>query len=331
MAVIFFGSEKAGTKLIHSIQNHFNIQPGVVNFDERAVYTTTVQGLSITFMNPDPRFKCMWNIFCPDQVGFFCLELSEADVNYQEIIAQIQLFKRDSNFSDVVLVGIPDKDYKGNPQEKLCDIRETLSGEKVYTKKAFAISNQDDISKFVLSLNALEQEAASEAAEDEEFFDANFSPWQMAVVNLKGAIRNLPYKKFNAISAEINSLQTKLAQEDTSGQAQAIQAFSQNCHQILEGKHPHILNSVLILAAVALVTVIVGAIGFGIGFAAGVWSGPGAFFTGIVGGAAFAKATVAASASLGLFSGGLAAYGLFNSSKEEKKAVDNFVSGLSIS
>ena len=76
------------------------------------------------------------------------------------------------------------------------------------------------------------------------------------------------------------------------------------------------MKAVLSVAAAAVVTLIAGFVGFGIGFAAGSWTGPGAFITGFMSGSAAAASVVGASGCLGLLAGGLAAHGLFKESKE---------------
>ena len=119
---------------------------------------------------------------------------------------------------------------------------------------------------------------------------------------------------------ELDKLQTSMS---TNNSALAIEEFTNKCHVILEGNHSNILNAVLTVAAIALVAVLCGIIGFAIGFAAGAWTGPGAFITGLMAGSAAAVAVVATSGSLGLAAGGLTAFGLFSDSKE-MTAVNTF-------
>lgn len=66
-------------------------------------------------------------------------------------------------------------------------------------------------------------------------------------------------------------------QNESADKATAIETFANNYHVILEGKHPNIKNAVLAVTTTAVVTVLAGLVGFGIGFAAGIWTGPGAF------------------------------------------------------
>ncbi|ETO93982.1 hypothetical protein [Legionella oakridgensis] len=87
--------------------------------------------------------------------------------------------------------------------------------------------------------------------------------------------------------------------------------FAQHCRETLDGKHPNILKTILTIAAVSVATVLAGAVGFGIGFALGLWTGPGAFFTGVMAGSAAASLTLAAAGTVGVTAGVLTGYSLF--------------------
>lgn len=124
------------------------------------------------------------------------------------------------------------------------------------------------------------------------------------------------------IRLALTQLEKDIQNPQKTDKSKPIDNFVTRCGHILNG-HPakKAMNFVLKLAAVAVITVIAGLIGFGIGFAAGAWSGPGAFFTGLAGGSAAAVAVVAAAGVVG----GVSAIGLFKSKAkpmQSNKAAD---------
>ena len=133
-------------------------------------------------------------------------------------------------------------------------------------------------------------------------------------------------KKEQALVVEINNFVSGLTDRDQDITiTQTIQNFHDNCHTILEGKHPYIWNAVISVIAAVLVTAFVGSIGFAIGFAAGAWTGPGAFVSGFVAGSA-AVAVVVPSLVTGVAAGGLTAYGIFRANKSPlTEVVDEIV------
>lgn len=83
------------------------------------------------------------------------------------------------------------------------------------------------------------------------------------------------------------------------------------------------------IAITTALTVMAGVIGFGIGFALGAWSGPGAFFSAIALGKASAMGVLAATVST-LAVTAPVSYSLYRFHKEPiQKTVDEFVEEVS--
>ncbi|ASQ46151.1 hypothetical protein [Legionella clemsonensis] len=315
MSIVFFGNTQAGIQLLHLMQKFSKEEATNITLNLSAAYFAKTSELEISIVNNDPRFQALRNLYYrSESTGVYCIDLLAPSI---EMANEIKEFQHLSHFSNVILVGINNELSAAEGKEKLQSIREELQENGFYIPAGYTISGEDDgLYELITALQCITQRNAFLAKRKEER-DRPLSPWEMAVSSLKRQIQELPYAKFTAITEEIDNLKWKLEQSvDITVKEKAIQTFSQNCHNILERKHQHVLNVVLTLAAVATVTIVVGLIGFGLGFAAGLWTGPGAFISGILTGAAFAKGTLAVSGTLGLISGGLVGYGLFKSSKE---------------
>jgi hypothetical protein len=96
----------------------------------------------------------------------------------------------------------------------------------------------------------------------------------------------------------------------------ALNEFVAQCKETLEGKYASVLKAVLTITAIAVSAVLAGTAGFGIGFALGLWTGPGAFFTAVAGASYAALAVVGASGVSAGIAGTLTGIGLFRPSKE---------------
>jgi predicted GNAT family acetyltransferase len=143
-----------------------------------------------------------------------------------------------------------------------------------------------------------------------------------AVLNLKDKMASLPVEKRTLIGNEVTTLVSGLQNRVHSGKLdKVIEDFEKNCNRHLAGKHPVLMaiaKAVAVVVIAAFVTVIAGLVGFGIGFAAGAWTGPGAFITGLTAGGAVASAVLGSSSAVGVVATAVSAYGLFKKSPLEK-------------
>lgn len=130
----------------------------------------------------------------------------------------------------------------------------------------------------------------------------NRAEFDDALAELTAAIQVLSEARRREILLQADKLVAELADPAADKDA-AVKYFLANCKIQLTSKHTPIYKAIMIFAIAAVVTVLAGVIGFGIGFVAGAWTGPGAFFAAIAAGAAAALSVVAIGSSLGLLSG----------------------------
>lgn len=232
------------------------------------------------------------------EAALFCVDLS-VEFNEEEIRRKIAAFKAHNQTATVLLVGT-----KAEHPEAQIDAFQQMNLNDV-CPQSFIVSAKnntgvDELLEFLHNLS-LEQLRA---------------PWDDAVSHLLKSIETLPTEKQQAIKAELDILSQKLntftPHESLDTKAAAINQFTARCDTILSNnKYSNVMKAVLILAAVAVVTVLAALVGFGIGFALGLWSGPGAIISGLVAANTAAVAVVTASVASGAVAGGLSAYGLF--------------------
>lgn len=107
----------------------------------------------------------------------------------------------------------------------------------------------------------------------------------------------LSVSQVKKLGHETNTLLDHLENSNIHDKTPCIKAFITHCTEEVQGKD-YLLKSTLLTIAYSLtLAVMASLIGFGVGFALGAWSGPGAFFTGLAMGSASAI-TVVSSASL---------------------------------
>ncbi|MCW8400276.1 GTP-binding protein [Legionella sp. PATHC038] len=239
-------------------------------------------------------------------VGLFCVDLTE-EIHEQELIKSIQEFRKFAPLAPIICVGTKSDSPKAN--------HDALK--KIKSKELFA--------NFITT-------SAKDGENIEELFNLIRShceaklllSWDEAVIKLKEDIKNLPKRKKGLMDIELNEL-SKIVLDSKStpkNKAKAIESFIKNSEIILEGENPNILKAALSVAAAAIVLIATALIGFTIGVACSWWTGPGAFFAGILSGYTAAVTVASSSLASGVIAGGLTAYGLFKTSKE-KAALDN--------
>ena len=167
-----------------------------------------------------------------------------------------------------------------------------------------------ELSDFLLTKPSNAQKSAQE--QDVLIDDCKLTLWDITVSKLEYALTNLPQEKKAAMQKQLSILKTSLRENPYMNVSPAVNHFLTESQTILEDKHPSIMKKVLKLAIVAVVTILAALVGFGIGFAAGLWTGPGAFITGFMAGSTAAVSVATAS----IIAGGLTAHGLFKEPKE---------------
>lgn len=318
--VVVFG--KSGkTKLAHKVAQK------KIDFEEASPPTLSVDFFSrdldsnntvaIWDISGDERFKQINPYYYKGaDVGVFCIDLTE-EIDEQELIKSIQEFRKFAPLAPIICVGtksdLPDANRdrleKINPKVLFANfiITSAKNGENV--EELFNLIRIHCESKLLLS-------------------------WTEAVIKLKESVNNLPNKKNALIDIELGELSKIILANSNSSKvtpkdkAEAIKRFTKNCEIILEGESPSVLKAVLAVAAAAIVLTVTALIGFSIGVAYSWWTGPGAFFAGILSGYTAAVTVASSSVVSGLIAGGLTAYGLFKPSKE-MEALETFTTEVS--
>lgn len=155
-------------------------------------------------------------------------------------------------------------------------------------------------------------------------------PWDEAVKNLKASLIAAKRETQDKVNIQLQILFNTIMDknEDAGRKARAVDTFASNCSLLLKNQPSTVMDHVLRVAAVVAVTLITAVLGFALGMAIGLWTGPGAFISGLAAGAAAAITVVAASGIAGTATAG---YGFFKARAEVRKelaAVDTFASEI---
>jgi len=242
-------------------------------------------------------------------MGIYCVNLSQK-INEHYITDKINKFKKANPDAEVALVGT-----KSDSQAANIELFKNLKIPNT-TNLQIVIPKEDDktVEKLAIYLLPL----YSKTTDNLPWYDAlnNF------LININ--INNLSPETNEDLQVALLELWLTVFDKDINLQAEGIKNFINDCDTILEKKHPSIMRSVLKVVAVVCVAIIAGLLAFGIGFALGSWSGPGAFITALMAGSVAAGAVVASSIACGAIGSGLTAFGLFRQSKV-MTAVNTFV------
>jgi small GTP-binding protein len=315
---LLFGNTNAGkSQLINRAleTEAYNDRSGATDGARYLVKEQETTKLDIWDIGGQERFKFLRpTYFVNVSIAIYCIDLS-VPLDLEVIINDMQELKNSSPFASLILVGTKSDLFKGDAYALLDSISIDGIDERIVT----SAKNNKEINTL---LNRI-----IEVAKDKDTTTNLW--WEEEKTKFLDALSTLSIDEYGAIHNELVRLQTALFNSNDQDKDQAINAFTISCNEILNENHSTLLHAVISLAAVAVVTLIAGLVGFGIGFAAGAWSGPGAFISGFMAGTTAAVSVVAASASLGLITGGLSAYGLFNKSPNvHETAVDVFVEKL---
>lgn len=256
-------------------------------------------------------------------LGLYCIDLSIKidDAKLQQIKNDITLFKKINPDAQLILVGtkrdIALKDSLETVKKQLSDIDFTaavstsareLEGSKELYNVLHAEANKkwlptdEEYCDFHSPINAIER-ARNRCNINSDLYHA--------LDNLNNKALSLPYKSFEALAVQVNILLDDLANTSISDKTQSINTFSKNCSELLDGKYYQVKRAIAAIATTAFVASISALIGFSIGFALGAWSGPGAFFSGLITGCSQALAVAEGSAISGLGTFALSAHYFF--------------------
>lgn len=333
--IVFFGNSQAGKttlikRLFHpEVLNYFIPEPTSGFATERVLAQDVF--MEIWDLSGEQRYWASRPLHYLDaDIAIYCVDLS-IDIDHNLIANDIQNFREANREAKLILVGTKaalvqqvDKKFKSindinfhdryipTTELELADFLEKLGilAKQTLASKIRAI-NQYELEN--LQVNLFEQAKK---------YLRKGAPIDDAVDSFMESVHHLPKEKYLALSKEVFLLIDSCCYENKEEIPNYIEIFVNHCNIILEKNTPYLKNSILALAAAVFMTFVVGALGFGIGFAAGIWGGPLAFFTAIA--TSYAAITVVAFAgSSGLAAGVLTAYGLFNEKKPEMELLDD--------
>ncbi|MCX7115194.1 MAG: hypothetical protein NTW08_04740 [Gammaproteobacteria bacterium] len=136
------------------------------------------------------------------------------------------------------------------------------------------------------------------------------SPYEQEKKNFLKAIQALPLRIKRELKEEIEKFEKAKNKQAYLGE------FKTNCVDILKDSHPA-MRALLTLVVVISLTLLLGAMGFGIGLAVGSWALPGAFITGLAVGSLESTAVIASAVTFGIFAGGYGAHRMMKTPPQE--------------
>lgn len=178
----------------------------------------------------------------------------------------------------------------------------------------------------------LNEEIAKNAFEIARIHRKNeaLSIYETAKNNLLAAVKtHCSNIEYTDILSQLKQLEDQLTapQKDIEAKTTALHLFQKNTHDLLGNSHSSVMKAVFITATAAAVTLLTWFIGFSVGFAFGVWMGPGAFISGLMAGQAAAVGITTASGAAGFSAAGATTYGLFKKFKATHE-IERFSSTL---
>ncbi|CAM2837425.1 Rho GTPase (Miro-like) [Legionella steigerwaltii] len=320
--VVVFGKQGSGkTRLNHKIAQK------EIDFEEDLAPTLSVDFLSrkidsnnvvdLWDISGEERFKQINPYYYKGaDVGVFCVDLTE-EIKEQEITSRIQEFRQFAPLVPIICVGTKSDSSRANS-----NALEKIKSKELFTNFIITSANNGDNVEALFDLIRTHCEGKL------------LLSWSEAVTKLKKSIISLPKAKNTLIGIELDELsniilnKTGVPSVTPKEKAAAIEKFTKNCEIILGDEHPNVLKAVLAVAAAAIVLTVTALIGFAIGVAYSWWTGPGAFFAGLLSGYTAAVTVASSSALSGVITGGITAYGLFKPSTEVE-ALANFTAEVS--
>ena len=328
--VVVLGAEGSGKSsiLLRAIDSSFYEYSAPTIGVKFKAHASDVSRLQIWDTSGDPRFQSLSNMYLKDaSLCMYCVDLTKPFDSYKSTIEALIASRPDLK---IILVGTKsDLQRDAVIRNELVDFASQKGLDSPFITSAKENINITELFGTVHRFNCpLEDEDSvnSELAEEDSMLG------KCLRVLDHSAQFSLTEPQYERISNEIETLEEALqnSQLTIDEKQTAIQTFENNCNDVISVSVPtsdraKVLKAIAAVAAAALVTILAAAIGFGIGFAAGLWTGPGAFISGVLAGGTAAVTVAAASASLGVGAGMMRAHGLFKTTKitpEDKSGLE---------
>ncbi|MDP1602369.1 MAG: ADP-ribosylation factor-like protein [Legionella sp.] len=328
--VIFFGAEKSGKSSIFQ-----SLTTPQYQFSEH--YQPTI-GLEWAFKNySEDDSEDDFKLRCYDlgsnaafhsittgyhkcgNIGVYCVDLTEP-LDKEKIKADIASFKEKApKKASLIIVGTKSDVDSANIKEF-----EELDYKELGCINSFIVSSKSEtgLKKLFAKLHELSKKHFTHPIDIALQNLPKSSLLYNEVSNLKNKMVALPSESIEFIGTKVQELITNLqGVGSVYFKEQAINNFKNDCSSHLAGESPLLkaaAKAVKVVAITAFVTFLAALVGFGIGFGMGVWTGPGAFISGILASGSAALAVVLSSAIAGGVTGSLSAYGFFKASPTEE-------------
>ncbi|CEG57117.1 Rab family GTPase [Legionella fallonii] len=283
----------------------------------------------------DHRYKSMNTVALSNvDLGIYCIDLSQ-EITKETLISiksDINELQTRSPNAQLILVGTKNDITLPNALETVSQKLAEVPFKKIISTSSHVNEGLDDLYDYLISWshNKYIQEQIKFYKEKNQIngilharnlSNPNSELYQ-ALDNLYHQSKDLDAPKSKALGDLTTHLMFSLLDIQVADKMGAINSFVQQSDELLHGRHSGILNTILVIATSAAVTVIAALIGFGIGFALGSWSGPGAFFTGLLAGCTSAIAVAGSSSVLGLATLSYSAYHFFKPSPTAEAVSD---------
>lgn len=230
-------------------------------------------------------------------IGVYCFDLSKTYSEYaiQAICQEIGLFKQLAASSALVLVGTKSDIMCQEGIQALVSLTNKLQAQQIrYTQITdTAATDNPNPDKLTNTLFQITQEQWKK--HKQSFLSQSLNALQQEISYLPQKLRSSIVDKATALLGDLNDQQQSIQHKE-----QAINRFITTSSTLL-ANHPIAAKAVTKFAAVALITFLAFVMGFGIGFVAGAWTGPGAFFSALAS-SSLAASVVASSAIAGTIS-----------------------------
>lgn len=283
----------------------------------------------------DERYSSMVNCFMGGtHVAIYCVNLS-AEVTQDELLnikKQINNFKNINPGADLILVGTHyDKALPGTCEricEQLNDFQfaaclsiSTRTPNSSVKLRDFLISKDQEVQKQInQNLNKI-MTARNRCRQGSDLYNA------LDHLNNEALHGQLNEQAIEVLGTEAHILLDTVLNPNPYKLEDVLNVFVTHCNEQLPGRS-RLKAVIMSIAITATLTAVAAAIGFGIGLAVGAWSGPGAFFSGIVLGKASAMWVLAATSVTSVGTISYSSYRFLNN--PVKNIVDKFVEEVAV-
>lgn len=332
---VLFGAPRAGKTVIHQkisgvgVSQHYKPTLGA-DFNTLNIPShNSVEDIKVVLWDTPSTFN--FNAFTAltlshVDLGIYCIDLSEeiTDEIIASIKSDIDKLKSRSPDTQLILVGTKNDCAREQALETARKQFDNVQFSKVISTSSYVNNGLEELYN-CLAKGAKDkylQEKIRLYKENQQvngiLFARNLcnpkSELYLALENLYNCTKELDYQTLTALGNITSDLMFNLLNSQMTDKVAAINSFVQQSEELLQDKYNGIVKGILAVAITAAVTVVAAIIGFGIGFALGAWSGPGAFFTGLLAGSASAVAVVGGSSLVGTGALAYTLYRFFSSS-----------------